>query len=77
MAVQLVSVSLRTSVCVMDGPMSLPLDKAVVERSWTMVTLKTAFMAGSSKQGKVFLACVACNCEVAIILQNDENESQR
>lgn len=48
--------------------MSLPLDKAVVDRSWTMVTLKTAFMAGSSKHGKVFLACVACICEVAIIL---------
>lgn len=57
--------------------MFLPLDKAVVARSWLMVTLKTAFMAGSSKQGKVFLACVACICEVAMILQDIRNKNTR
>lgn len=77
LAVQLVSASLRTSVCVVDRPVALPLDKAVVERSWMMMTLKTAFMAGSSKQGKVFLACVACICDVAMILRDHGNESQR
>lgn len=52
-----------------NGPVSLPLDRATVALSWMMVTLKTAFMAGSSKQGKVFLACVACICEVATTLR--------
>ncbi|TNN70173.1 hypothetical protein EYF80_019674 [Liparis tanakae] len=41
-----------------------PALKATVSGSWMMVTLKTAFMAGSSKQGKVFLAYVACICEL-------------
>lgn len=57
--------------------MALPLDKAVVDRSWTMVMLKTAFMAGSSKQGKVFLAYVACICEVAMILQQVGGDNHR
>lgn len=52
----------------MDGPFLMPLDKAMKARSWMMVTLKMAFMAGSSKQGKVFLACVACICEVAMMV---------
>lgn len=54
----------------LDKPISLPLDRATVSLSWIMVTVKMAFMAGSSKQGKVFLAYVACICEVAITLKN-------
>lgn len=50
--------------------MSLPLDRATVALLWMMVILKTAFMAGSSKQGKAFLAYVACICDVATTLQN-------
>lgn len=43
-----------------NKPFSLLLDRATVPWSWKMVTLKMAFMAGSSKQGKAFLAYVAC-----------------
>lgn len=50
----------------------MPLDRAMVFGSWMTVMLNTAFMAGSSKQGNVFLAYVACICEVATTLQNGQ-----
>ena len=41
-------------------PLSMPLERAMVSRGWMRVMWKTAFMAGSSKQGKAFLASVGC-----------------
>ena len=53
---------------IVNSPFSAPLDKATVPRSWIRVMLKVAFRAGSSKQGKAFLASVGCIWVVATTL---------
>ncbi len=48
---------------------AFPLDNAVMSLGWVIVTINTAFMAGSSKHGKALLASVGWNWVTANHLQ--------
>lgn len=47
------------------------LEIALWSEGWISVTVKLAFMAGSSKQGKAFRASGACICVVATTLREN------
>lgn len=50
------------------SPVTFPFASACVLNLWMIVTLNSAFMAGSSKQGNTFLASVGCIWLVAMNL---------
>lgn len=53
----------------------MALDRATVPWGWMRVMWKMAFIAGSSKQGKAFLASVGCIWVVAKTLMTADKKT--